>query len=241
MAGKKMLKSMLSLLICGLLFVVIPTGVYSETIFLKDGSIAEGVISAEDDAKITLKPSTGAEITIPRSNILRILVHKRYKDRIYLTRADGFTYEGFIVNEDNNKVTLRTSLKSAAEINVAREDIITISRKKPSENIIPAVHYSSVFLKDGAIIDCRIIREGIRFIEVSPLEGERQIIQRSDIMRIQYNNSYKNKKVFSKRDGTKIEGYIMEENDKEYIFRKDLYSPEEGRVFKNDLSSISGI
>ncbi len=240
MAGKKMLKSMLSLLIFALV-IAVPSGAYSEAVFLKDGTIAEGVISVEDDAKIILKPSTGAEITIPRNNILRILVHKRYKDRIYLTRADGFTYEGFIVNEDNNKITLRTSLQSAAEINVAREDIITISRKKPSENIVPAVNYSSVFLKDGEIIDCRIVREGIRFIEVSPLEGERRIIQRSDIMRIQYNNSYKNKKVFSKRDGTKIEGYIMEENNKEYIFRRDLSSPEEGRVFKNDLSSISGI
>ena len=240
MAGKKMLKSMLSLLIFALV-IAVPSGAYSEAVFLKDGTIAEGVISLEDDAKIILKPSTGAEITIPRNNILRILVHKRYKDRIYLTRADGFTYEGFIVNEDNNKITLRTSLQSAAEINVAREDIITISRKKPSENIVPAVNYSSVFLRDGEIIDCRIVREGIRFIEVSPLEGERRIIQRSDIMRIQYNNSYKNKKVFSKRDGTKIEGYIMEENNKEYIFRRDLSSPEEGRVFKNDLSSISGI
>ncbi len=241
MAGKKMLKSMLSLLICGLLFAVIPSGAYSEAVFLKDGTIVEGVISSEDDAKIILKPSAGEEITVPRNNVLRILVHKRYRDRIYITRTDGFTYEGFIVNEDNNKITLRTSLQSAAEINVAREDIITISRKKPSENIIPAVNYSSVFLKDGEIIDCRIIREGIRFIEVSPLEGERRIIQRVDIMRIQYNNSYKNKKVFSKRDGTRVEGYIMEENDREYIFRKDLFSPEEERVYKNDLSSISGI
>lgn len=240
MAGKRMLKSMLSLLVCGLLFVSIPSSVYSESIFLKNGTIAEGAITAEDDAKITLKPSSGENLIIPRSSILRILVHKRYKDRIYLTRTDGFTYEGFIVNEDNSKITLRTSLKSSDEINVPREAIITISRKKPSEKIIPAIHYSSVFLKDGEIIDCRIVREGIRFIEVSPFEGERRIIQRADIMRIQYNNSYKNKKIFSKRDGTRIEGYIMEENDKEYIYRKELSSPEEGRVFKNDLSSISG-
>lgn len=240
MAGKRMLKSMLSVLICGLLFVIIPSSVYSESVFLKNGTIAEGIITAEDDAKITLAPSTGEKITIPRSNILRILVHKRYKDRIYLTRTDGFTYEGFIVNEDNNKITLRSSLKSSEEINVPREAVVTISRKKPSEKVIPAVRYSSVFLKDGEIIDCRIVREGTRFIEVSPFEGERRVLQRADIMRIQYNNIYKDKKVFSKRDGTIIEGYIMEENDREYIFRKELSSPEEGRVFKNDLSSISG-
>ena len=175
MAGKRMLKSMLSLLVCGLLFAIIPSRVYSEAVFLKNGTIAEGVITAEDDAKITLDPVSGEKITIPRSNILRILVHKRYKDQIYLTRTDGFTYEGFIVNEDNTKITLRTSLDSSKEINVPRDAVVTISRKKPSEKIIPAVHYSSVFLKDGEIIDCRIVREGIRFIEVSPFEGERRM------------------------------------------------------------------
>lgn len=240
MAGKRMLKSMFALLVCGLLFITIPYSAYSDAVFLKNGAIAEGEIIAEDDIKITLKPLSGEKITISRGSILRILVHKRYMDRIYLTRTDGFTYEGFIVNEDNSKITLRTSLKSSEEINIPREAVETISRKKPTEKVIPAVRYSSVFLKDGEIIDCRIVREGTRFVEVSPFDGERRVIQRRDIMRIQYNNSYKDKKIFFKRDGTRIEGYIMEENDREYIYRKELSSPEEGRVLKNDLSSISG-
>jgi hypothetical protein len=239
MLKKRLVKTVSGILLCGLIIVFFSSAVSAESVFLKNGTIVEGSVTAENDNAITLKPSSGDSITIPRSNILRILVHKRYMDQIYLTRTDGYTYEGFIVNEDNDKITIRTSLDSTREINVPRDAVETISRKKPSVKIIPAVRYSSVFLKDGEIIDCRIVREGTGFIEISPFEGDRRVIQRRDIIRIQYNNSYKDKKIFSKRDGTRIEGYIMEENDREYIFRRELSSPDEERVLKNDLSSIS--
>jgi len=239
MLKKSVIKIISRVFLCGLLIAVFSSTVFSESVFLKNGSIVEGAVTAENDTMITLESPSGEKIIIPRSNILRILVHKRYMDRIYLTRTDGFTYEGFIVNEDNSRITLRTSLKSPEEINVPRGAVETISRKRPSEKIIPAVRYSSVFHKDGEIIDCRIVREGAGFIEVSPLDGERRVIQRADIMRIQYNNSYRDKKIFFKRDGTRIEGYIMEENGREYIFRRELSSPEEERVLKNDLTGIS--
>lgn len=239
MLKKSMIQIISRVFLCGLLIAVFNSTVFSESVFLKNGSIVEGAIASEDDTQITLESPSGEKNIIQRSNVLRILVHKRYRDRIYLTRTDGYTYEGFIVNEDNNRITLRTTLQSSEEINVPREAVETISRKKPSEKIVPAVRYSSVFIKDGEIIDCRIVREGTGFIEVSPLDGERRIIQRVDITRIQYNNSYKDKKIFSKRDGTRIEGYIMEENGREYIYRRELSSPEEERVLKDDLSSIS--
>ncbi len=239
MLKKRIIKTVSRILLSGLLIAVFSSTVFSESVFLKNGSIVEGVISAENDSAITLESSAGEKTTIPRSDILRILVHKRYMDRIYLTRIDGYTYEGFIVNEDNSRITLRTSPGSSEEINVPREAVETISRRKPSEKIIPAVRYSSVFLKDGEIIDCRIVKEAGRYIEVSPFEGDRRVIEKADILRTQYNNSYKDKKIFSKRDGTRVEGYIMEENDREYIFRKDLASPEEERVLKDDLTGIS--
>lgn len=239
MLKKSIIKAVFRMLLCGLLIALFSSSVFSESVFLRNGSIVEGVIAAENDTAITLDTSAGERVTIPRSSILRILVHKRYMDRIYLTRIDGYTYEGFIVNEDNSRITLRTSLQSSEEINVPREAVETISRRKPSEKIVPALRYSSVFLRDGEIIDCRIVKEAGSYIEVSPFEGDRRVLQRRDIIRIQYNNSYKDKKIFLKRDGSRIEGYIMEENDREYIYRKDLSSPDEDRVLKNDLTGIS--
>jgi hypothetical protein len=239
MLKKSVIQIILRVFLCGLLIALFSSTVFSESVFLKNGSIVEGTVTAENDTMITLESPSGEKNIIQRSNILRILVHKRYRDRIYLTRIDGYTYEGFIVNEDNSRITLRTSLGSPEEISVTREAVETISRRKPSEKIVPSVRYSSVFMKDGEIIDCRILKEAGRYIEVSPLDGERRVIQKADILRTQYNNSYKDKKIFSKRDGTRIEGYIMEENDREYIFRRELFSPEEERVLKNDLTGIS--
>lgn len=239
MLKKSIIQIISRVLLCGLFIALFSSSVFSESVFLKNGSIVEGSVTAENDTMITLESSAGEIIPIPRNNILRILVHKRYMDRIYLTRIDGYTYEGFIVNEDNRRITLRTSLQSSEEINVPREAVETISRRKPSEKIVPSVRYSSVFLKDGEIIDCRIVKEAVSFIEVSPFEGDRRALQRRDILRIQYNNSYKDKKIFLKRDGTRVAGYIMEENDREYIYRRELSSPEEERVLKNDLTGIS--
>jgi sRNA-binding regulator protein Hfq len=219
------------------IIISMPLYLKAESVFLKDGSIIKGTITGGDDFRISL--STDREnIKIERKDILRILVHERYRDRIYLTQVNGVTIEGYIVNEDNIQVTLRSSLDSSEEINIPREKIETISLKKPSERLLAPSVYSSVFLKNGEIIDCRIVRETARIIDTKSLTGERRIILRSDIMRTQYNNSYKDKKVLRKLDGTRIEGYIMEEDSVSYTYRRELYSPAEERIFKSDLRSI---
>jgi len=217
--------------------ISMPGHLYSESVFMKDGTIIEGGITGGDDNMINL--STDQEIkNIERKDILRILVHDRYRDRIYLTQTNGVTIEGYIVNEDNIQITMRTSLESAEEINVPRDNVETISVKKPSERLLAPSIYSSVFLKNGEIIDCRIVRETARLIDTKSLNGDRRIILRNDILRIQYNNSYKDKKILRKIDGTRIECYIMEEDSTSYTYRRDLYSPAEEKIFKSDLRSI---
>ncbi len=217
--------------------ITMPAYLYPESVFMKDGSIIEGRITGGDDYKISLSSDQVIK-SIERKDILRILVHDRYRDRIYLTQTNGVTIEGYIVNEDNVQITLRTNLSSGEEINISREKIETISRKSPSSRLLAPSVYSSVFLKNGEIIDCRIVRETVRIIDTKPLNADRRIILRSDIMRIQYNNNYKDKKIIRKTDGTKIEGYIMEEDFTSYTYRTDLYSPVEDKVFKSELRSI---
>ncbi len=224
--------------IAGLL-ILIPSISYSESVFTKDGKIYEGRISGGDDQKIKLFLSSGGDINIVRKDILRVLVHTRYKDRIYLTQNNGIIIEGYIVNEDNENYTLRSSLDSADEIKIPRDKVETISVKKVSEQLLPPSTYSSVFLTDGSIIDCRIIKEGTQSIEVQPAEGDRRILSRIGIMRIRYNNSYRDRKIFNKTDGTRIEGYIMEEDSESYVYRTELYSPAEAKIYKSELRSIS--
>jgi len=115
----------------------------------------------------------------------------------------------------------------------------TISSKPASERHNPPTVYSSVFTRDGSIIDCRVIKESTRSIEVQPASGESRVILINDIIRIQYNTNYKEKKILGKTDGTKIEAYIMEENLDSYVYRIELSSPSEFRISKNELKSIS--
>lgn len=232
-------KSFCIITLCAGTFISIPSASYPESVFMKNGTIAEGRISGGDDNKIYIDLISGESMDIERKDILRVLVHDRYKDKIYLTKTDGETVEGYIVNEDNDIYTLRTSLNSTDETGIQRDKVETISTKKASERLLPPSVYSSVFLKDGSIIDGHIVKEGARSIEIQPSEGERRAVARNEIMRIQYNNSYKDKKVLRKADGTRIEGYIMEEDSESYIYRTKLYSPVETRIYKNELRSIS--
>ncbi len=220
-------------------YIAFPAVLHSESVFIKNGAIYEGRISGGDDQRIKLFLTSGGNMEIERKDILRVLVHTRYRDRIYLTRRDGVTIEGYIVNEDNESYTLRSSLDSAEEIRIPRNNVETISIKRANERLLPPSVYSSVFLKDGSITDCRVVKEGIRIIEIQTAEGERKILMKSDIMRIQYNNSYRDRKVLQRINGERIEGYIMEEDTESYTYRTDLYSPAEAKIYKSDLRSIS--
>lgn len=225
--------------VIAVLLILLPSISYSEAVFMKDGKIYEGRISGGDDNRIKLFLTSGGNKEIERKDILRVLVHTRYKDRIYLTQNNGVTIEGYIVNEDNENYILRSTLDSSEEIKIPRDKVETISVKRESERLLPPSTYSSVFLTDGSIIDCRIIKEGIQAIEVQPVEGDRKILSRISIMRIRYNNSYRDRKIFNKTDGTRIEGYIMEEDSESYIYRTELYSPAEAKIYKSELRSIS--
>ncbi|HOP63412.1 MAG TPA: hypothetical protein PK906_08570 [Spirochaetota bacterium] len=219
--------------------IVLHTGSGAESVFMKNGAITEGRITESNDKEITIALNTGEVRTVGRKDITRILMHSRFREKIYLTRTDGITLEGYIVNENNFSYTLRKVLDSPDEIIIPRERVQTISIKRPSERILPPSVYSSVFLKDGLIIDCRIVIESAKSIEVQPAEGDRKVLMKNNIMRIQYNNIYRDRKIFRKSDGTKIEGYIMAEDQESYLYRTVLNSPVEERIYKSELKSIS--
>ncbi len=239
MKRRNLLKSFCVIIIFFVSIISFPSESYSESVFMKNGSISEGKITGEDDKKIILTTGSGRNLEIERKDIIRILIHSRYKDKIYITQRDGITFEGYIVNEDNENYVLRTNLDSQVEIKIPRAGVETISKKKASQRILPPSVYSSVFTEEGGIIDCRIIKETANLIEIQAVDGERKVIPKNMIIRIQYNNSYKDKKILNKTDGTKIEGYIVEENSRSYTYRTELYSPLEIKIFKSNLKNIS--
>ncbi|HRZ27778.1 MAG TPA: hypothetical protein P5346_03260 [Spirochaetota bacterium] len=96
----------------------------------------------------------------------------------------------------------------------------------------------SVFVKDGSIIEGKIIRESERDILLKRSDGHETSIPRSGVMRVVYHDQYKKPVELHKSDGKKIKGYIVDENRDDYIMRTALNSPDEITVKKNEVDAI---
>lgn len=107
--------------------------------------------------------------------------------------------------------------------------------------LISTVHLSaeSVFLKNGSIIEGRIVTENDKLIILKIKSGKTKEILRKDILRTVYHEKYKDTKYINKTDGTEIKAFIVDEDSEYYIIRIDLNSPHEISIAKDDVSSIS--
>jgi len=95
----------------------------------------------------------------------------------------------------------------------------------------------SVFLKDGSIVEGKIVTENDSFLTIK--EGaEKRNIKRSDIIRTVYNNDYKNRVNVVLMDGRIIKGYVVEESKDCYIVRKYLDSTKELKLEKSKINGI---
>jgi hypothetical protein len=107
MAKKQILYSILLFMV---VFIVLPA--FSESIFLRDGSIVEGVIQKETDRETRVLKKTGEIVIIPRKNIIRTLVSEDYKTKMYIMKTDGNEIAAYIVEEDNERYICRHELNS---------------------------------------------------------------------------------------------------------------------------------
>ena len=102
-----------------------------------------------------------------------------------------------------------------------------------------ALSAESIFLKNGAIIEGKIVKDTDKTTVVKTAEGNKQTISRSDILRTIYNEDYKEKRFLNQMDGTSIEVYIVDEDDISYTYRADISSSRETVIKKSDVESIS--
>jgi hypothetical protein len=107
--------------------------------------------------------------------------------------------------------------------------------------IVAAVSLSaeSVFLKDGSIIEGRIVKDNAKIVQLTLPDDTTQEIQRSAILRILYHDNYKNRRFLTKTDGSVIEIYIVDEDKQTYTYRTDLANSEEMKISKAEVDSIS--
>jgi hypothetical protein len=97
----------------------------------------------------------------------------------------------------------------------------------------------AVFMKDGTLIEGKIIKENNLSLFIQPPVGATKEIQRSELLRILFNDDYKNKVYINNLDNSRVEGYIVYEDKDNYIIREDLKSIKEITLLKTKVNSIS--
>lgn len=96
-----------------------------------------------------------------------------------------------------------------------------------------------IFLKDGAIVEGRIIGETSSTVTLLLSDGKRMRYSRGNIMRTLYTNLYMGKVFVHKTDGKVIEAYMVDEDQESYTFRMFLYKPEEFFIKRNEVLFIA--
>lgn len=104
----------------------------AEFIFLKDGSIIEGVITSDAADYLILQTKDKKERQIHRSSIMRILYTRLSLGKVYVQKRDGKGIEVYMVDEDQESWTFREDLYRPVEFKLKRTEVLFMAEKNPS-------------------------------------------------------------------------------------------------------------
>ncbi|PKL16416.1 MAG: hypothetical protein CVV49_16360 [Spirochaetae bacterium HGW-Spirochaetae-5] len=122
-------KRILLTVIAGML---ISMPLYSEYVFLKDGSIIEGVITSDAAGSVTIRDKDKIIRQIPRTDIMRILYTELYMGKVYVQKTDGKNIICYMVDEDRESYTFRKELYSPVEFKLKRDMVLFMARGNPT-------------------------------------------------------------------------------------------------------------
>jgi hypothetical protein len=109
------------------------SAISAEMIYLKDGQVVQGKITAEGTNDITVQTKFQTK-RINRNDILRIMYGERKMEKIYLLMNDGTTQTGFLVDQDASQVIIRDKEDSPKERTIPKTQIKQMST---SGEIVP--------------------------------------------------------------------------------------------------------
>lgn len=96
-----------------------------------------------------------------------------------------------------------------------------------------------VFLKDGSIIDGKIISDEADSITIRQKDQKINTIARTDLIRIIYTDLYMGKVFVRLTTGEVVEGYQIDEDRDNYTFRKEINKPEEFTLSRKKVMFIA--
>jgi hypothetical protein len=115
-----------------LLFIIAPSQLSAETIFLKDGNIVEGAVIGDAADAVTVRKKDKKTQIIPRNNILRILYTELYMGKVYVQKIDGKGIICYVVDEDKDSYTFRNDLFKPEEFKLRRDQVLFMARGNPT-------------------------------------------------------------------------------------------------------------
>ena len=92
-----------------------------------------------------------------------------------------------------------------------------------------------VFLKDGSIIEGKILSDTADTLTLKDKEGRTREIPRGRVMRTLYTNLNMSKLFIQKRNGESFVAYLVDEDRDDYLFRYELYKAEEFKVSRKEI------
>ena len=125
-----MMKIAVKIIVLVILIALPAALTYAESIFIKDGSIIDGIVIKDTDKTSTVRTLNGKVMEISKKDILRIIFDAEYKNKTYIYKLNGDVIEAFIVNEDRESYTYRTDLASSRETVLKKSQVNLITRQK---------------------------------------------------------------------------------------------------------------
>jgi hypothetical protein len=96
-----------------------------------------------------------------------------------------------------------------------------------------------IFLKDGSIIECKILDETPNLLTVRVKHGRKEAFLRNNIIRVLYTKLYMGKVYIYKTSGKVLQAYIVDEDQENYIVRTNISKPEEFAIKRIDVLFIA--
>jgi hypothetical protein len=186
-----------------LLLIVSVKLLRGEVIYLKDGQVISGSIVRETKKQVTVKTKYKSYV-FKRKDIKRILYGSRQLERIYIQLKDNSIIDGYMVDQDNEKVVLRRSKDSPMEENISKKNIQQMSNESivlffPEVSVRTGIFYP-LNTRNGADLDPAYITMAGFGIRVPFLPGSR----------IQFEAGYvENSSEFKDYDGNKNKLSLM--------------------------------
>lgn len=120
-------------------YILAITAASADIVFEKDGTVYFGKIETEGSSEIVLRDENSHERRrFQRKRVLRVLYRGRSEfTKKYLYLTNGQMRHAYVVDEDAQRLTVRTEPEDPAEENIARTDILAISEKELKTTALP--------------------------------------------------------------------------------------------------------